>query len=67
MMDNESERSVWDWEVLLVMGMLVLLVVDVAIITVMVVDGVVVAMVIVTVVDAVCCCFGDFIPHRPPP
>ena len=19
------------------------------------------------VVDAVCCCFGDFIPHRPPP
>ena len=56
-----------------------LLVLDVAIITVTVVDGVVVAMVMVTlvdvvevvmsveVVDAVCCCFGDFKPHRPPP
>ena len=30
-MDKESERTVWDWEVLLVMGMLVLLVVDAAI------------------------------------
>ena len=36
-------------------------------IMVMVVDGVVVAMVMVTVVEAVCSCFGDFIPHRPPP
>ena len=47
-MYEESERTVRDWEVLLVMGMLVLLVVDVAIKTVMVVDGVVVAMVMVT-------------------
>ena len=39
----------------------------VAMITVMMVDGVVVAIVMVTVVDAKCCCFGDFIPHRPPP
>ena len=67
MMDKESERTVWDCEVLLVMGMLVLLVVDAAIIMVMVVDGVVVAIIMVTVVEAVCSCFGNFTPHRPPP
>ena len=44
-----------------------LLVVDAAIIMLMVVDVVVVGMVMVTVVEAVCSCFGDFIPHRPPP
>ena len=60
----------------LVMGMLVLLVVDAAIIMGMVVDvamvmarvvNVVEGVMSVEVVDAVCCCFGDFKPHRPPP
>ena len=75
MMDKESERTVWDWEVLLVMGMLVLLVVDAAIIMIMVVDVAMVMARVVNVVEGVmsvevvatCCCFGDFIPHRPPP
>ena len=41
-------------------------VVPVAIIMVMAVDVVEVVMSL-EVVNAVCCCFGDFKPHRPPP